>query len=682
MPPRRTTRAATSTPTRTLPSAARPSTQDNTPGRPTTLESTPLPDLEAELSFAYGSSNTKPLPLQLVAQKKTTFERMAENFHSHVIVADQNLTAHAAEAGHYGTTSAASRAARAARRSSERESESESKSRADSVGSDQTPAPQIPRRRKGLSTGKTKEWLDDIEEEANSQEGAGDQEEVASQGGAGAQEDGGHQAEVVSQVRSVPLAVLHRSLDRETSPPSPASQFGESTMPDVGRIDQSYAHERGLHSQGTIQPPTDIWAGFLWYVAGVRDFLLILWDRIRRYCSDYSLRGFCLDCCKLFGTVGGVFMLFMVCLVLRSWVCDWYCETPWSISPSRAWHYRVNEMCRSTILEGRSVGNTTDMPSTHASASHVGRLIKEIQHQEKVVYDLQAKQHVTSATIDELTQRQAELLTHQSDLQSRLADAKASQATASARSPRSTWESSYLSPIFKRINYASPGLGAIVDPYNTSPAKNKQFPFYQSLLLNCLGIKKYQSRPPIEALNPWNDIGDCWCAAPSTQRLNHPAGDSHVGTNGENAGHVQLAIMLGHEIFPDEVVVEHLPIMITPFPRTTPKDIEIWGDFSHLNPLDFAALMMGPHGLKEIEFYPQLGLLGRIKYDAVANEQEGKYVQIFRLEYNQDHQDEFWTKKIVVRVKKTYGEQIACLYRVRVHGVPVHPHAGIVLERE
>jgi hypothetical protein len=37
-------------------------------------------------------------------------------------------------------------------------------------------------------------------------------------------------------------------------------------------------------------------------------------------------------------------------------------------------------------------------------------------------------------------------------------------------------------------------------------------------------------------------------------------------------------------------------------------------------------------------------------------------------------------KKLVLRVNSNWGGDNTCLYRVRVHGVPVQAHPGIVVE--
>jgi Sad1 / UNC-like C-terminal len=683
MPPRRAARAGSSTPSRTRPSTAQPSTQGNTPGRTTALESTPLPDVEAEQSFAYGSSNTKLLPQQLVAQKKMTIKQIAETLDTGVLQARRNFQAQREAAEQYGMTSSDARAARAARRSSDRES------RESSVASDETPVPKAPRHRTRVSQTNTEQWLQDIQEEAESQEAesreADSQEEASSEQQSDPQEarphEHGHiQGEPGSQPDSSLSTSSQHSLARVRLSPPPRASVEQSSMPDVNRFDQTYTHEHGLHVHGTTQPPSSARGKCLWFVAYVRNSFIVLGDRIWWYLSNYTFHHFR----RHFFQVSTV-MLFMLAacfmsLMLARMVCNWYGETPWSTEPSRPWHHRVNGMCKYSPSDRFLSRDSTesDARAARACASQVARLAKEVKRQERSVHDMQAKQSLTSATVNELSERQSELLKHQSDLQSKLADAKASQATSSTKAPKSQRRPSALSPIFKRINYASPGLGAIIEPSLTSPTKTKHFPFYQSLLLGSAGIKKYQSRPPIEALKPWSEVGDCWCAASSTHRDGSADAQNMDGKEGR---YVQLGIYLGHDIFPDEIVVEHLPLKTTPSPGSAPKEIEVWGEFGHLTQVEFAALQMGPHPLKEVEWYPQLGLLGRLRYDAAANE-DGRYVQMFPLDFNQKHQDELWVRKVVLRVKSSWGSENTCLYRVRVHGVPVQAHPGIDWETE
>jgi hypothetical protein len=681
MPPRRATRAASSTPSRAPPSAARPSSQGNTPGRTTALESTPLPDIEAEQSFAYGSSNTKVLPLQLVARKKMTIKQMAETLDAGIIQAERNFQAQREQANQYGMNLRDARAARAARRSSERES------RESSVDSDQTSVPTTSRRGTALATEEPRGWLHDIEEETNSYEDGS----ALSQAGLPEEDD--------VEAESSHSSPSHASSSRTTLMPPRQIHRDQSSMPDVGLFDQTYNQERDLHLQGTMEPPTSAWDRVLSFFATVRDFFLmvfatvrglflmvfpttrdfflVLWDRTWWYFYTHPWQYFARKFWILLVVSGVVLTLSMCVFVVLNRTCLWYCETPWSLKPSRSWQHGANSVCKyAAPAKWVEMNLADDTPQAHAFVAQIANLRKQIKLQETLVDELQAKQSFTSATMTELTERQSELSKLHSDLQSKLAEVKASQAKSSAKSSKSPFPSSdSLAPIYKRINYASPSLGAAVDPYLTSPTQTRPMAMFQRLLVAIGSRTKNHSPPPIEALNPWTEPGDCWCAALKP----HQQTDLATGLPGT----IQLGILLSHEIFPDEILIEHLPLKTTPYPGTLPRDVEIWGDFSHLDQLAFAALLMGPHALTQVEWYPQLGLLGSVRYDPAANLQDGNFVQRFKLEYNQGYEGEFSVRKLVVRIKSTWGKgdvaetgAAMCLYRVRVHGVPVLPHEG------
>ena len=51
-------------------------------------------------------------------------------------------------------------------------------------------------------------------------------------------------------------------------------------------------------------------------------------------------------------------------------------------------------------------------------------------------------------------------------------------------------------------------------------------------------------------------------------------------------------------------------------------------------------------------------------------------VQTFKLDINQNDLS-LSTREIMVMVTKNYGAAYTCLYRVRMHGVPVRPHARV-----
>ncbi|KAJ5690104.1 hypothetical protein N7462_004496 [Penicillium macrosclerotiorum] len=119
-----------------------------------------------------------------------------------------------------------------------------------------------------------------------------------------------------------------------------------------------------------------------------------------------------------------------------------------------------------------------------------------------------------------------------------------------------------------RVNFLSPSLGALIDPFNTAPTVGRKNPFWKRVLISIIpfnyGIRN--PLPPIAALTPWEEIGDCWCSSPRN-------------------GVTQLSVLLNHYIVPDELVVEHIAAGATLDPSVAPKDIEVWARY-RVVPLD------------------------------------------------------------------------------------------------
>ncbi|EED13115.1 conserved hypothetical protein [Talaromyces stipitatus ATCC 10500] len=112
-----------------------------------------------------------------------------------------------------------------------------------------------------------------------------------------------------------------------------------------------------------------------------------------------------------------------------------------------------------------------------------------------------------------------------------------------------------------RINFLSPGLGTRVDPKLTSPSIGTRRTLPRRLYESLSRKRIPQPNPPGTALEAWNDIGDCWCAAPS------------------KTGQAQLALDLGQRAIIDEVVVEHIPAGASPDPGVAPREMELWARF-------------------------------------------------------------------------------------------------------
>ncbi|EEH34134.2 hypothetical protein PAAG_05183 [Paracoccidioides lutzii Pb01] len=112
---------------------------------------------------------------------------------------------------------------------------------------------------------------------------------------------------------------------------------------------------------------------------------------------------------------------------------------------------------------------------------------------------------------------------------------------------------------FPKVNFASVGMGAVVDPYLTSPTMDTL-----SGLAGRIGhylAKVPWGLPPVAALQPWDGVGDCWCAATR----------SNVS---------QLAILLGRAIVPEDVVIEHIPKGATLDAGAAPREMELWAQYT------------------------------------------------------------------------------------------------------
>ncbi|CRG83855.1 hypothetical protein PISL3812_01211 [Talaromyces islandicus] len=118
-----------------------------------------------------------------------------------------------------------------------------------------------------------------------------------------------------------------------------------------------------------------------------------------------------------------------------------------------------------------------------------------------------------------------------------------------------------VSETIAKINFLSLGLGARVDSMLTSPSIGIRRTFMRRVSENIFGSKLPRPNPPEIALQPWEDVGDCWCAAP--------------GKNGQ----AQLGVQLGQRAVLDEVVVEHIPFGASPRPDLAPREMELWVRF-------------------------------------------------------------------------------------------------------
>jgi hypothetical protein len=191
--------------------------------------------------------------------------------------------------------------------------------------------------------------------------------------------------------------------------------------------------------------------------------------------------------------------------------------------------------------------------------------------------------------------------------------------------------------IVQQVNYFSPSIGAKVLQHLTSPtmptAAEGRPGLFRQLFFS------YGQLPAINALTPWTEAGQAWCAAASDTGL----------------GLAQLGVRTAYTVMANSVTIEHVPEAATLDIKTAPKELEVWGKaeagygaldtFDHICDTD-------PPGADFI-------CLGKIKYDI----KKRNHVQTSALINKNVPASTF-----VIRVVANHGRHYSCLYRVQLHG--------------
>lgn len=218
------------------------------------------------------------------------------------------------------------------------------------------------------------------------------------------------------------------------------------------------------------------------------------------------------------------------------------------------------------------------------------------------------------------------------------------------------WTHKYLEnarTALAQVNFFSPKLGAVVDPNLTSPTMRKDEKTFKKWLYKALTWTQLPN-PPVTALTRWEEMGDCWCA-PMSKKENVP-------------GKAQIAVIMPYPVFPQSLVVEHIPEAATLDIASAPKDVEMW------------VRVPDPEARDAVEAAYDATSFGMTCGPRV--ELDGSYVCAGKWWYRKDgpnHVQAFKTdidfvslgisvQKAVVRVTSSWGREWTCLYRLRLVG--------------
>ncbi|KAF2197169.1 hypothetical protein GQ43DRAFT_475674 [Delitschia confertaspora ATCC 74209] len=201
----------------------------------------------------------------------------------------------------------------------------------------------------------------------------------------------------------------------------------------------------------------------------------------------------------------------------------------------------------------------------------------------------------------------------------------------------------------KTVNFFSPALGARVNPFLTSPTQSQGSSTFLSRMGRFILLPASPRRPPIAALEKWDEAGECWCAASSINR-----------------GSAQIAVDMPQKIAPKRITVEHIPKEGTLNPGTAPKDMEVWAELK--NPVEYQLVTqmmehMSDSGCTSQPMGNGWVCLGKFSYNLHAP----NHVQTFDLAFDLSAIDVGVTNT-VVRVTENWGGVYTCLYRIRMHG--------------
>ena len=207
----------------------------------------------------------------------------------------------------------------------------------------------------------------------------------------------------------------------------------------------------------------------------------------------------------------------------------------------------------------------------------------------------------------------------------------------------------------RSFNFFSASGGARIDPRVTSPTATRTQKTWMAKAwanINPLGSAK---RPPIEALMKWDEASECWCGSPEW-----------------TDGPVNIGVLTNHQIYPERLIIEHVPALSTLDVAAAPRIVEIWADAGSakratelteiLNQRYHSGDLFNCSSQPKQEFV----CIGKGEYDIHHH----NHVQIIPITWLVEEVG-LATNRMVIRVNANWGADHTCIYRLRMAGTKV-----------